>query len=127
MNEDNIAASLLPTPVKEPDIVPEPPKPALDEQSSYDYGINELTLYKMGSLLGIDRPEGKVQDYLKYIYEELMPQTQGNMDDTLELLKNYTIKLGISFEPDRLLKLYNWMRLNNERILIEKEMAKYGS
>ena len=127
MNEDQIASEQLQkvqdTSYKSP--TPEAPSVMTNEQSSIDPPkLNELIMLRIASRLNIDRPQGKVNDYVAYIYEEVMSEVGTVEQDVMDRIDNYLLELGISFQPDRLLRLYNWMKLNTEKRLIEQEMKR---
>lgn len=127
MEEQKIAQSLLQTVPQrndEPIAVP-PPPPAKDEDSSYvQDAVSELGLLKISNVLGIDRPTGDAQEKLRYIYEEIASRTSDkSQESVLSTLNDYLIRLGFAFREDRFLKLYLWLKLNNEKQALESEMA----
>lgn len=126
MDEQQIAASLrenIPRP-EEP-IAPPAPQPAVDEQSSMvSDAVNELALLKLSNELGVVRPDTTANERLKFIHEQLVavsPDT--SYEGILSTLKDYLTRLGLNFHEDRMMRLYLWLKLNQESIAIQREMA----
>ena len=127
MEEEEIAAQLAATvPRNEEQEAPviAPPPILTNEQSSVvDQQVNELTLFKLGNELGISNPQGKVNDMLNYIYTQLHREGE-TYDDVVGSVRNYLTNLGLTFAPDRLIRLYTWLKLSQEHRLIEQEMSR---
>jgi len=126
VDEKDIAARLqgnIPKPA-EP-TAPEPPKPATDEQSSMvQNAVSELTLLKLGTELGVVYHDTRATEQLKFIHEQMVGvSADTSYESILETVKDYLTRLGLRFNEERLGKLYMWLKLNQERMAIEREMA----
>jgi len=127
--EDKIVAQLrenIPKP-QEP-VAPEAPKPAVDEQSSMvQDAVSELTLLKLGTELGVVYPDTRTTEQLKFIHEQMVSvSSDTSYESILETVRDYLTRLGLRFNEERLGKLYLWLKLNQERMAIEREMANVG-
>lgn len=126
MNEEQIAAQLRTNiPQDEPVIAP-PPTPSTDEQSSEaEAAISELRLFRISQELGIPYPTGETNQMTKFIYEQIANVSPKDDEETImATIRDYLTRLGLNFAPDRLHKLHLWLKLNQERTLIEQEMSK---
>lgn len=125
--EEDIAAQLAATVPRneeqEAPIIAPPPILTNEQSSVVEPVVNELTLFKLGNELGITNPQGKVNDMLRYIYEQLHRDGE-TYDEVVSSVRDYLTSLGLTFAPDRLIKLHTWLKLNQERRLIEQEMSK---
>jgi hypothetical protein len=127
MNEEDIVTQLrqsMPLP-NEPSAAVPPPPVFSDEQSSLvQSAINELAILKLGNSLGVVNPDEKTGQYLRFIYETaLSTSTDTSYEAVLANVDEYLLRLGLKFREDRFMKLYLWMKLNQERLAIEQEMT----
>lgn len=130
MDEKEIVASLRQN-IPESYTPPEPKAPGVmvDEQSSaIPTSINELGLLKLGNNLGVVSPDEATNGRLRYIYEQVAAvSADSSYEAILDKVNDYLIRLGLKFREDRFMRLYLWLKLNQERIAIDKEMAaQYG-
>lgn len=126
--EAKIAQNLLqnvPQKIDEPVAAP-PPTPSVDEQSSVaEQAISELRVMRLSQALGIDYPTDEANKMARYVYEQLAQVTAGTDEESvMQTLQDYLTRLGLTFAPDRLFKLHMWLKLNQERMMIEREMSK---
>jgi len=124
MDEASIAAKLkstVPVHVDVP-VIPKSPEISTDEQSSnIADGVSDLELMRLGVELGVAYPSPEHIDMLRFIHSQIAGD---NYEKTLENLNDVLIQQGWKFEPDRLRKLWIWLRLNREKQAIEDEISK---
>ena len=95
-----------------------------DEQSSIiPSEVSELGLLKLGGMLGLERPDDASATRLRFLYEqfaEISPDS--SFDAVLGTVKDYLTRLGLLFREDRFMRLYLWVKLNQERQAIDTEI-----
>lgn len=116
--------------------VPPPPVPSaleapevlVDEQSSLPLDpANELALLRLGNMLGVVNADAETSTRLRFVYEQLTAVASDTSNDALMAsAEDYLLRLGIKFREDRFMRLYLWLKLNQERQAIEQEMAHVG-
>lgn len=129
MDEKQIVDNLRQTIPKQTDPTPPaPPAVVTDEQSSLvPDAINELTLLKIGDELGLIHPTDESTERLKFIYEQLATVAPDTSFEAVQAtIRDYLLRLGLTFREDRFMRLYLWLKLNQERVAIDRELAQYG-
>lgn len=128
MNEEQIAAMVAQNKpqVQEQPVIAPAPKPAIDNQSSMLHDEpSELSLFRLGQSLGIDSPSFESSDKIKFIYDKLASTLENKSEENvLNALFELTNMIGITHEPNKFLRVYQWLRLNEERLAVERAMEQ---
>jgi len=103
-------------------VTPKEPEITIDEQSaSVPDEISDLELMRLGVELGVAYPSSDHIEMLRFIHSRI---SSDNYEKTLGNLNELLLQQGWKFEPDRLRKVWLWLRLNREKQAIEDEINK---
>jgi hypothetical protein len=129
MNEADIAAQLrqsLPsTEPPKPAPAPEVPTAPLTAEVGVPYDVDEMTTFKLMDSLGETYRSAdtntisQTQQIFRMIAERI-----GSTDylDVSSAAREYMRVIGASHQPDKLYRLYQWLKLDGARKTIEREM-----
>lgn len=128
MTEEQIAQKLKQNLPSEPaPVVPAVAATLTDEQSSItENAVNELGLLKLAHSLGLDFLPSNTEslDRLKFIYEQAAVLSPDNSHDSImDAVNSLLLRLGFKYDQDKFMKLYLWLKLNQEKTAIEQEMV----
>lgn len=124
MDEAQIAASLKQNIPKEPEptIAPPPPPNTTSGQAKTadDYGLDEMTTYKLKDYFGDRDPD---MNQLKYVYAELAGQVGNDYHLIMAKVRELEDIMAIRYNENRIYKLYQWLKLDTIRKQTEQEMS----
>jgi hypothetical protein len=101
------------------------PTQDISEGISTPNAVDEITMYKLLDLMGVDMKEADTQSksQAEYIYMKIA-EIIGSTDYMViaNKIREYERILGIQYAQDKLFRLYKWIKLDGMRKSIEQEM-----
>ena len=124
MDEDQIAAEVkqnaspqeyVHTPAPEPT-----PDPQGQARTTEDYGMDEMTLFKLKAYFGDRRPD-KVQ--LNYVYSQIAGEVGTDYFAIMDRIREIEGLVTVRHNESRIFKVYSFLKLDTIRKQTEKEMS----